>query len=85
MKKYLLPLSFYLPFYPLSFISHKYYPTNMAGPGLDILVVGVCVVVPIFFVVKNTFLYFNVDRSLRNICGVHILGLLWIFVSVVFL
>jgi hypothetical protein len=85
MKKYLLPLSFYLLFYPLVFISHKNYPTDMAGPGLDMPVVCFYVVVSIFFIVKNTFLYFNVNRSLRNICLVHILGLLWIFVSLAFL
>jgi hypothetical protein len=85
MKKYLLPVSFYLPFYALIFISHKDYPTNMAGPGLDILVFGVYVVVSIFFIVKNTFLYFNVDKSFKNSCLIHMLGLIWIFVSLAFL
>jgi hypothetical protein len=85
MKKYLLPLSFYLLFYPLVFISHKNYPTDMAGPGLDMPVVGVYIIVSIFFVVKNTFLYFNVDKSFKNSCLIHLLGLLWIFVSLAFL
>jgi hypothetical protein len=57
----------------------------MAGPGLEIIVFGVSILVSLFFIIKNTFLYFNVDKSLRNICLVHIVGLIWIFLSVAFL
>ena len=85
MKKYLFPVSFYLLSYPLIFISHKFYPTNMAGPGLEIIVFGLSILVSLSYIIKNTFLYFNVDKSLRNICLVHILGLIGLFVSAGFL
>ena len=85
MKKYVLPILFYLLSFPLIYISHKVYPTNMAGPGLEIIVFGISILVSLFFIIKNTFLYFNVDKSLRNICLVHIVGLIWIFLSVAFL
>jgi hypothetical protein len=55
MKEYLL-LILIISEYPLVFITHKIAPTNMAGPGLDIIAVAVVLLFDIYVVrtIKRT-------------------------------
>jgi len=74
VKKEARSIIFYLITFPLIIIAHRISPTNLAGPGLDFLLYGPAVVISLFLLIKNAFLYFNVDASLKYSCLIHMAG-----------
>ena len=71
----LFQVAFYLPGFLLLYVSHKVAPTNLAGPGLDILVLFVLFIV-ILYLFIGTLANKNIPVvSKIVILVVHILGI----------
>ncbi|MBC7422110.1 MAG: hypothetical protein H7334_01510 [Ferruginibacter sp.] len=81
MRKEAGSLIFYLITFPLIIIAHRISPTSLAGFGLDFWLYGPTVVISLFLLIKNAFLYFNVDASLNYKCLIHMAG----FIGLLFL
>jgi hypothetical protein len=58
LKNYVILLLIILEF-PSVVIAHKKYPTNMAGPGLDLLALGIVFIFNIYVVL-------DIKRNLNN-------------------
>ena len=79
IERPLFHVGFYLLGFLLLYVSHKVAPTNLAGPGLDLLML-IVFFISIFYLVIMTFVKNNITALSKIIITVvHVLGVAVIF------
>jgi len=77
MNKIVVTFLYYFIAFVLVFLAHKIDPTNLAGPGLDLLVYPVVFIGCVVLLGRS----FYVDKGLKTfwlIISIHLLGLVWL-------
>lgn len=81
MKSILPSLFFYLVAFPIIIIAHGHDPTNLAGPGVDVLAYVLAILISIFLLVKNGVIFSTTSNFLTSSLFIHIIG----FISLIIL
>jgi hypothetical protein len=75
VEKPLFHATFYLSGFALLYAGHRIYPTNLAGPGLDLFVIVVMILCVLYLVIKTLFKRNLLTHLKLFIFLIHILGI----------